>query len=94
MKNLSFREKLTLISYFTEDTKSLDLPRDGTLTNFENNGVLYCPHKPKEFTNKVTFVINDWAWEYINKHKKEMGMNFWNENIPLPNLGAVLLSKK
>ena len=75
ISNLSADDKSKLFQYFQRKTKSLVLKRDGTLIHLVDNGILYCPFKPKEFTNEDTFVMNDWAWRYIIKNKKKLGMN-------------------
>ncbi len=77
MENLSFDERKILTSFLKpQPTKFLKLPMNETTTNLKRNEVIYSPFheiKSQVFMKDdiYTFHISEWAWEYINKNKRQ-----------------------
>jgi hypothetical protein len=75
MLNLSGSEKAVLYLFLKSQSKSRELPNfEGTVLHLEQNGVLYRPFVTSNIKKEETFILNDWAWEYLNKHLKELGI--------------------
>ena len=71
MQNLSLAERKILKKYLENSTKSLQFIPTGILEGMVNNGILFNPYNTRVLGDPVTYNLEDWAWEYLSKHKEE-----------------------
>lgn len=74
MQNLSGGEKSILLEYLRASDISREFKPSGTIDGMVRNGILFTPYS-RVSGYPVTYNLEPWAWEYLNKHKKELFIN-------------------